>query len=98
MEGQATVLDVSHYAASHQTGSRGFGNPVERLSLSMPQLHPTAENGNNPKVVQDLRRHATYNITANTYDAAVSEEKREAHCGVLATCNPYRNPYHGGRW
>ena len=41
---------------------------------------------------------ATYNITANTYDAAVSEEKREAHCGVLATCNPYRNPYHGGRW
>ncbi len=31
-------------------------------------------------------------------DAAVSEEKREAHCGVLATCNPYRNPYHGGRW
>ena len=41
---------------------------------------------------------ATYNITANTYDAAVSEEKREAHGGVLATCNPYRNPYHGGRW
>ncbi len=41
------------------------------------------QNGNNPKVVQDLLRHATYNITANIYDAAVSEEKREAHRGVL---------------
>lgn len=41
------------------------------------------QNGNNPKVVQDLLRHATYSITANIYDAAVSEEKREAHRGVL---------------
>ena len=28
-------------------------------------------------------QHAPYNITANVYDAAVSEEKREAHRGVL---------------
>jgi len=41
------------------------------------------QNGNNPKVVQDLLRHATYSITANIYDAAVSDEKREAHRGVL---------------
>src|SRR5437879_5477083 len=27
-EGKATALDVSHYAASHQTGSRRFGHPV----------------------------------------------------------------------
>ena len=51
----------------------------------MPQLHPTAENGNNPKVVRDLLRHATYNITANTYDAAVSEEKREALTATRTT-------------
>src|ERR1039458_1321572 len=41
------------------------------------------QNGNDPKAVQDLLRHASYNITANIYDAAVSDEKREAHRGVL---------------
>jgi integrase len=41
------------------------------------------QNGNNPKVVQDLPRHASYSITANIYDAAVSDEKREAQRGVL---------------
>ena len=40
------------------------------------------QNGNNPKVVQDLLRHASYS-TANAYDSAVSAEKREAHSGVL---------------
>jgi integrase len=35
------------------------------------------QNGNNPKVVQDLLRHASYQITANIYDAAVSDEKRK---------------------
>ena len=28
-------------------------------------------------------QHAPYNITANVYDAAVSEEKREAYRGML---------------
>lgn len=41
------------------------------------------QNGNNPKVVQDLLRHASYGITMNVYDSAVSEEKREAHSGVM---------------
>jgi integrase len=41
------------------------------------------QNHNDPKVVQDLLRHATYSITANIYDAAVSDEKRGAHRGVL---------------
>ena len=41
------------------------------------------QNGNDPKVVQDLLRHASYSITANIYDAAVSDEKRNAHRGVL---------------
>ena len=44
------------------------------------------QNGNNPKVVQDVPRHATYSITANIYDATVSDEKREAH---RAPGNPY---------
>ena len=41
------------------------------------------QNGNNPKVVQDLLRHASYQITANIYDVAVSDEKREAHSEVI---------------
>jgi len=41
------------------------------------------QNGNDPKVVQDLLRHASYSITANVYDSAVSDEKREAHSGVM---------------
>jgi len=41
------------------------------------------QNGNNPKVVQDLLRHASYQITANIYDEAVSAEKRQAHSGVM---------------
>ena len=41
------------------------------------------QNGNDPKVIQDLLRHASYSITANVYDSAVSDEKREAHSGVV---------------
>ena len=41
------------------------------------------QNGNNPKVVQDLLRHASYGTTMNVYDSAVSDEKREAHSGVM---------------
>jgi integrase len=41
------------------------------------------QNGNNVKVVQDLLRPASFGITMNIYDAALSEEKREAHSGVM---------------
>lgn len=33
--------------------------------------------------ITDLLRHASYQITANIYDSAVSDEKREAHSGVI---------------
>jgi len=36
------------------------------------------QNNNNPKVVQGLLRHASYSITMNFYDEAMSEEKRNA--------------------
>ena len=41
------------------------------------------QNGNQSKVIQDLLRHSSYSITANTYDAAVSDDKRKAHSGAL---------------
>ncbi len=57
------------------------------------------QNGNDPKVVQDLLRHASYSITANVYDSAVSDEKREAHSGVmrLVTCASTRTGDGNGR-
>jgi integrase len=42
---------------------------------------------NNPKVVQGLLRHASYAITMNVYDEAMSEEKRSAHRGVIQQLN-----------
>jgi hypothetical protein len=37
------------------------------------------QNNNNPKVVEGLLRHASYSITMNVCDEAMSEEKRNAH-------------------
>jgi len=45
------------------------------------------QNNNNPKVVQGLLRHASYAITMNVYDEAMSEEKRNAHRGVIQQLN-----------
>jgi integrase len=45
------------------------------------------QNNNNPKVVQGLLRHASYSITMNVYDEAMSEEKRSAHRGVIQQLN-----------
>ena len=45
------------------------------------------QNNNNPKVVQGLLRHASYAITMNVYHKAMSEEKRNAHRGVIQQLN-----------
>ena len=45
------------------------------------------QNNNNPKVVQGLLRHASHSITMNVYDEAMSEEKRNAHRGVIQQLN-----------
>ena len=37
----------------------------------------------NPKVVQDLPRHASYQLIKDVYDSVVFDEKREAHSGVI---------------
>ena len=35
-------------------------------------------NGENPKVIQELMRHANLKVTMDTYVQAVTDEKREA--------------------
>jgi hypothetical protein len=53
------------------------------------------QNGNDPKVVQGLLRHASYQITANIYDEAVSPEKRHAHSEVIRLVRPVPQPVPG---
>jgi integrase len=62
-----------------------LGIPLKGYPNTPRHSHTTLlrQNGTNPKVVQDLLRHASYQITANIYDSAVSSEKREAHSGVI---------------
>jgi hypothetical protein len=51
-------------------------------------LHdPAAPEQQHPKVVQGLLRHAAYSITMNVYDETMSEEKRNAHRGVIQQLN-----------
>ena len=40
-----------------------------------------------PKIVQGLLRHASYSITMNVYDEVMSEEKRNAHRGLIQQLN-----------
>jgi integrase len=54
-----------------------------KLGVPLKGCHTLRHSYTNPKVVQDLLRHASYSITANVYDSAVSDEKRRAHSGVM---------------
>src|SRR5437588_12942708 len=45
------------------------------------------QNNNNPKVVQALLRHASYSMTVNIYDDAMSAEKRLAQRRVMPQLN-----------
>lgn len=40
-------------------------------------------NGENPKVIQELMRHANLKVTMDTYVQAVTDEKREAQNKVV---------------
>jgi integrase len=45
-------------------------------------------NGENPKVIQELLRHANLRVTMDTYVQAVSDEKREAQSRVVRLLSP----------
>ncbi len=49
-------------------------------------------NGNDPKVVQELLRHANYKTTMDGYTQALSPEKRKAHRGVIRLVVPRQVP------
>ena len=45
-------------------------------------------NGENPKVIQELLRHANLKVTMDTYVQAVSDEKRNAQTKVVKMLLP----------
>ncbi len=45
-------------------------------------------NGENPKVIQELLRHANLRVTMDTYVQAVTEEKREAQSKIVKMLLP----------
>jgi hypothetical protein len=45
-------------------------------------------NGENPKVIQELLRHATLKVTMDTYVQAMSDEKRKAQSKVVKMLLP----------
>ena len=45
-------------------------------------------NGENPKVIQQLMRHANLKVTMDTYVQAVTDEKREAQNKVVKMLLP----------
>ena len=45
-------------------------------------------NGENPKVIQELLRHANLKVTMDTYVQAVSDEKRNAQSKVVKMLLP----------
>jgi integrase len=49
-------------------------------------------NGNDPKVVQELLRHAKFSTTMDDYTQALSPEKRRAHRGVIRLVVPRQAP------
>lgn len=49
-------------------------------------------NGSDPKVVQELLRHASLKVTMDTYTQALSPEKRQAHREVIRLVVPRQAP------
>ena len=49
-------------------------------------------NGSDTKVVQELLRHASYQITMNTYTQALTDDKRSAHRDVIRLVVPRQAP------
>jgi hypothetical protein len=101
LSGAKTVLGPSDLAQIHTSCSPTSRNSeairmayVPALFRSRSSRHTYStllnKNGNDPKVVQELLRHANLKTTMDTYTQALSREKRKAHRGVIRLVVPRR--------
>jgi integrase len=64
-------------------------NQAYRLAYVSPHVrHHLEPNGENPKVIQELLRHATLKVTMDTYVQAMSDEKCKAQSKVVEMIMP----------
>jgi integrase len=73
---------------------------AERLGIQINGFHTLchtyctllAANGNDTKVVQQLLRHQSFEVTTETHMRALSDDKRNAHHGVIQPVVPRQVP------
>jgi integrase len=69
---------------------------AEKLGIQLKGFHTLrhtyctllSANGNNSKVLQELLRHASLKVTTDTYMQALTDDKRNAHQGVIRLVVP----------
>lgn len=69
---------------------------AEKLGIQLKGFHTLrhtyctllSADGNNSKVVQELLRHASLKVTTDTYMQALTDDKRNAHQGVIRLVVP----------
>jgi integrase len=73
---------------------------AEKLGIQLKGFHTLrhtyctllAANGNDTKVVQELLRHQSFKVTTDTYMQALTDDKRNAHSGVIRLLVPREVP------
>jgi integrase len=73
---------------------------AEKLGIQLKGFHSLrhtyctllAANGNDTKVVQELLRHQSFKVTTDVYMQALSDDKRNAHHGVIQLVVPRQVP------
>jgi len=89
-EGQTSVLAQFNLSGLHQAAADRIGI---KKSIGWHTFRHTFgtllnANGENPKVIQELLRHANLRVTMDTYVQAVSDEKRNAQKKVVRMLLP----------
>ena len=73
---------------------------AEKLGIQLKGFHTLRHtyctllgaNGNDTKIVQELLRHASLKVTTDTYMQALTDDKRNAHHGVMRLVVPQQVP------
>jgi integrase len=86
---QTAVLGCSIYRAHIKRAAEGTGLAADRWHNRHTFGTILNANGENPKVIQELLRHANLRVTMDTYVQAVSNEKRAAQSGWSDCFRPH---------
>jgi len=77
------ALERSRVALSQRAEMQEFRDRYESLTPRERDVMGLVANGENPKVVQELLRHASLKVTTDVYMQAVGPQKREAQGNLV---------------